>query len=178
MFWRDLHKYDFCIRDFIKTTELGLPYQSDPLFRGSLNIWTICRLVVQGCTSLFCPVPRPENPSTSCGPVSVLLYTLYIYTSVLFCLLLSLYIWRRKDELFVDYWIMSYSFCFLLVLFYKKNHIRSEILYLRFVLARSLLLFVITDLNWLPARPLCLTVCFGTQVQISAPLRRSTRRRQ
>ena len=65
------------------TTELGLPFQSDPLVRGSLNIRAICRLVVYLYTSLFCF-------ACSCH-----------------------YVWRRKDELNVDSWI---------VLFYWKAY--------------------------------------------------------
>ena len=141
MFWRDLHKYDFCIRDFIKTTELGLPYQSDPLFRGSLNIWTICRLVVQGCTSLFCPVPRPEN-RPSIVVRSLYWYIQYIYI-FLFCSACSshyIYEGGRMSSLWI---IESWVICSVSArsVLYEKSYM-FWFPYFLFILTKSLLLLV------------------------------------
>ena len=67
------------------TAELGLPSQSDPLVRGSLNLRAICRLVVYLYTSLFCPVPRPVSPLTLCGSDFCFVSSRFVS----FCLLLS-----------------------------------------------------------------------------------------
>ena len=87
----------------LNTTELGLPSQSDPLVRGSLNIRAICRLAVYLYTSLFCPVPRPvfRPPCVARAFVS---FRLSCFVFAYSCH----HVWRRKDELNVDPWIMLF----------------------------------------------------------------------
>ncbi len=95
----------------INTTELRLPFQSDPLVRGSLSIRTVCRLVVYFIHILFCPVTRPvPSHLVWLG----LLFCLALL--LLFCLLLSSCMtekgWAQCGLTNHDIFWYSCKFCF------------------------------------------------------------------
>ena len=90
-----------CIK--LYSTELGLPFQSDPLVRGSLNIRTICRLVVY---LLHIVLVRFRGRFS---PVHLVWFGSRLSCSCFIVRACSCHhVWRRKDGLIVDLLIMIF----------------------------------------------------------------------
>ena len=153
------------------TTEHGLPSQSDPLVRGSLNIRTICRLVVYLYTFLLVPVPRPVYFPSHLVWLGLLLARSFLLARIILYdreRIGSMWIFPIHDTIFVLLLVCDWKGS----LWHKLLGFNKACLYcfLSFTYSMSI-----------PISIACQTVvfdtCFGVQMQETLPLRRSVRRR-
>ena len=129
--------------------------------RGSLNMWTIRRLVVYFIHIVLIPAPRPASPSTLCSVESCFVCrTLRVVLT-----LVIMYDGERMSSLWIDRsWYFVYIHAkFVLYIVHELLFLEKCILDMccfRFIKLINIVLsdFVETCpcLNWLFAKPLCL----------------------